>query len=111
MSEDTEMAYSLGRQDGIDGTLNRDNRWRGDPRGLQYLAYIRGFTEGNAIRERPFSLEAEQFGPNSYVVRPVGAVGTCGWINNKPWQARYISATSPKEAIAKAQAPLTGEYK
>lgn len=26
----------------------------------------------------------------SVCVRPVGCLGTCGWINGKPWQATFF---------------------
>jgi len=33
---------------------------------------------------------------NSVCVRPVGALGTCGWINGTPWHAHFFT----KEAAA-----------
>jgi hypothetical protein len=32
----------------------------------------------------------EQLRNECYVVRPAGALGTCGWIDGKPWQVEYI---------------------
>jgi len=26
-----------------------------------------------------------------WVIRPVGALGTCGWINGQPWTVKYVS--------------------
>lgn len=34
---------------------------------------------------------------NSFCVRPEGMLGTCGWIDGKPWQAEFFSS------MAKAQ--------
>ena len=33
----------------------------------------------------------------SYVVRPENQLGTCGWVDNKPWSARFFNT------LAKAQ--------
>lgn len=26
-----------------------------------------------------------------WAIRPVGALGTCGWINGQPWTIQYVS--------------------
>jgi len=26
----------------------------------------------------------------TYAIRPVGALGTCGWVNGEPWTVRYL---------------------
>jgi len=28
---------------------------------------------------------------NCWAIRPVGALGTCGWINGKPWTVQYVT--------------------
>ena len=33
----------------------------------------------------------EQLRGERYVVRPEGSLGTCGWINGRPWQAEYVT--------------------
>ncbi len=38
-----------------------------------------------------------------YAVRPIGAIGTCGWINGKPWTVIYVNARSASEALRKAR--------
>jgi hypothetical protein len=27
---------------------------------------------------------------NCWALRPVGALGTCGWIDGKPWTVQYV---------------------
>lgn len=38
-----------------------------------------------------------------FCVRPKGALGTVGWINGLPWEARFVKASSEREAIAKVR--------
>ena len=42
----------------------------------------------------------------SVVVRPAGALGTCGWIDGKPWQARsFTSMRRATQWIAQQEKP------
>lgn len=47
-------------------------------------------------------LEATHLRGRQYAVRPEGQLGTCGWYP-KAWTVQYVNASSPQEAIAKAQ--------
>lgn len=49
-----------------------------------------------------FDLEAVHLRDNRYAVRPRGALGTCGWIDNRAWSVIYVNANSPEAAIIKA---------
>ena len=42
-------------------------------------------------------LEATPVGSGRWAVRPLGALGTCGWINGVAWSARYVHAKSAKK--------------
>lgn len=44
------------------------------------------------------SLEATRLN-NCWIVRPVGQLGTCGWIKGKPWMAAYSNAKAAERAI------------
>lgn len=49
-------------------------------------------------------LEATYLRDNRYAVRPVGALGTCGWLSDgRPWAVIYVTAPSLKAAVRKAQ--------
>lgn len=48
------------------------------------------------------TLEATHLRNNRYAVRPKGCLGTCGWIEGKPWTVIYVSARSSVEALKKA---------
>ena len=52
-----------------------------------------------AYEEMKKQLEATEIRHNEYAVRPKDALGTHGWIKNKPWQVQYIKANSAKQAI------------
>lgn len=45
--------------------------------------------------------EATHLRGNRYAIRPVGALGTCGWIKGKAWTVAYINARSPAKALLK----------
>ncbi len=47
--------------------------------------------------------EATYLGDNRYAVRPKGALGTCGWIANTPWDVQYIKAAHASKALHKAE--------
>jgi hypothetical protein len=49
---------------------------------------------------------------NMWAVRPVGALGTHGWIDGKAWAVVYIRANTEKQAIArvKLRAAMVGSY-
>ena len=48
-------------------------------------------------------LQATHLRDRRYAVRPEGCdVGTCGWINGHAWQAIYVTASSPEQAITRA---------
>ena len=49
------------------------------------------------------ALEATKLGGGTYAVRPVGALGTCGWIGGTAWTVRYVTARNATAAIAKAR--------
>ena len=55
-----------------------------------------------AYEEMKKQLEATEIRHNEYAVRPKDALGTHGWIKNKPWQVQYIKADSAEQAIEKA---------
>lgn len=44
-------------------------------------------------------LEATELNTGKWVVRPKGCLGTMGWIEGKAWTARYVEASSAKEAL------------
>lgn len=44
-----------------------------------------------------------------YAVRPLGALGTCGWIDGRAWIVIYVTARSASEAITKAARGCTHE--
>lgn len=46
-------------------------------------------------------LEAVRLRDNLWAVRPIGALGTCGWINGKPWTVKYVRADSEGDALRK----------
>ena len=52
-----------------------------------------------AYEEMKKQLEATEINPGKYAVRPKGALGTHGWIKDKPWQIQYIKAGSAEQAI------------
>lgn len=37
-------------------------------------------------------LEAIRLRAGRYAIRPVGALGTCGWIGGVPWAVRYVNS-------------------
>jgi hypothetical protein len=39
-----------------------------------------------------------------YAVRPKGALGTCGWVENIAWSIQYVHATDAADAINKTVA-------
>lgn len=43
--------------------------------------------------------EATHLSGRRWVVRPKGALGTCGWINGKAWTAFYVTADSAFAAV------------
>lgn len=45
--------------------------------------------------------EATNLRGNLYAIRPLGALGTCGWINGEAWAATYINARSAPDAMLK----------
>jgi len=47
-------------------------------------------------------MEATHLGGGRWAVRPKGALGTCGWGKDGPWQTIYVTASSAQEAIRKA---------
>lgn len=47
-------------------------------------------------------LEATHLRDNLFAVRPIGALGTAGWINGKPWTVKYVRADSAEAALRKA---------
>ena len=52
-------------------------------------------------------LEALHLRDRKYAVHPVGTVGTCGWIDGKPWQVVFVTASSAADAVRKATRKLT----
>lgn len=36
-----------------------------------------------------------------FAIRPMGALGTCGWIDGKAWSVVYINARSAGQAMLK----------
>jgi hypothetical protein len=48
-------------------------------------------------------LEATHLRDNLYAVRPVGRLGTCGWIVGYAWTVCYVRAKSANEAVRKAE--------
>lgn len=44
-------------------------------------------------------LEATHLRGRRWAVRPVGACGTCGWIDGKPWTVFYVTADSAFAAV------------
>lgn len=48
-------------------------------------------------------LEATHLRENRWAVRPIGALGTCGWIDGKPWNVIYVNASNAEAAIRKAE--------
>lgn len=50
----------------------------------------------------PFTYAATQLRGASYIVRPVDCLGTCGWIDGKPWTAQYVNAANEARALVKA---------
>ena len=47
-------------------------------------------------------LEALHMRDNLYAVRPVGALGTCGW-SPVAWAVQWVRARSPEEAVRKVK--------
>jgi hypothetical protein len=47
-------------------------------------------------------LEAVHLRDNRWAVRPVGCLGTCGWINGVPWTVCYVNARSEAQAVRAA---------
>ena len=41
------------------------------------------------MQHQPFKLEATRL-RTCWAIKPVGALGTCGWINGKPWTVQYV---------------------
>jgi hypothetical protein len=60
----------------------------------------------------PYSgpLEYENIGKGSFVVRPPGTLGTVGWIDGHPWQARFVKSEREAKALVEkkpqAEAPV-----
>lgn len=48
-------------------------------------------------------MEALHLRGTLYAVRPIGACGTCGWINGKAWTVQYVHARNAAEALRKVQ--------
>ena len=48
-------------------------------------------------------LEATQLRSGRWIVRPEGCLGTCGYIDGKPWTAQIITARNAAEAVRKAK--------
>jgi hypothetical protein len=46
-------------------------------------------------------LEATYLRDNTWAVRPVGQLGTCGWYP-KAWTVQYVKAQTPQEAIRRS---------
>jgi hypothetical protein len=46
--------------------------------------------------------QAEHLRGNRWVVRPEGALGTCGW-SPEPWTAVFVTARNATEALRKAK--------
>lgn len=46
--------------------------------------------------------EATHLRDKRWAVRPVGALGTCGWINGVGWNVIYVTARTADEALRKA---------
>lgn len=59
----------------------------------------------------PFEYEATALPGKRYAVRPVGALGTCGWINGIPWQVQFILADSAREALQQAARLRAAQHK
>lgn len=47
----------------------------------------------------PNTLEATHLRGRLYAVRPRGALGTCGWINGRPWTVQYVTARDAAHAV------------
>ena len=63
---------------------------------------ITPFKNSWAHQEMQKQLEATEVRSGYFAVRPKGALGTHGWINNRPWQVQYIKAASAEKSIEKA---------
>lgn len=35
-----------------------------------------------------------------YAIRPKGALGTCGWVDGRPWQVRYVNHKNLPRSVA-----------
>ena len=46
--------------------------------------------------------QAERLRGNRWVVHPEGTLGTCGWIQGKPWSVVFVTARSATKALRKA---------
>ena len=45
--------------------------------------------------------EATRLRGNRYAVRPIGVLGTCGWINGEAWTVTYVHAQNARDAMLK----------
>jgi hypothetical protein len=50
--------------------------------------------------EEDMKIEATRL-RESWCIRPVGCLGTCGWINGKAWTARFVKQLPAGMPIAK----------
>jgi hypothetical protein len=48
--------------------------------------------------------EATHINGALYAVRPKGALGTCGWVENIAWSIQYVHATDVIDALNKTVA-------
>lgn len=63
---------------------------------------ITTFNNSWAHQEMQKHLEATELRAGYFAVRPKGALGTHGWINNRPWEVQYIKAASAEKAVETA---------
>jgi len=53
--------------------------------------------------------EAIHLRGHRYAVRPVGALGTCGWVLGQAWTVAHINARSSAEALLKFHCSHSGK--
>lgn len=41
----------------------------------------------------------EQLNGNRYIIRPEGTLGTCGWIDGKPWSAQFVTGLRKAQRV------------
>lgn len=52
----------------------------------------------------------EKLNSDTYIIRPEGALGTCGWIQGKPWDIWYVKPKEAQRALREYQRDLDERF-